>query len=152
VDQLRTYAEIIGLPLKVAMSAAEMGPVVQSLSDCDVVLIDTAGRSQKDTGRLEELRQFIAAARPHQTHLVLSSTASESVLVEAAQRFAHVNPDRIIFTKLDEAVNFGVLVTVARRVSLKLSYVTTGQEVPDHIEVGQPERLARLLLEGGRVR
>jgi flagellar biosynthesis protein FlhF len=152
VDQLRTYAEIIGLPLKVAMSAAEMGPVIQSLSDCDVVLIDTAGRSQKDSGRLEELRQFIAAARPHQTHLVLASTASESVLVEAAQRFAHVSPDRIIFTKLDEAVNFGVLVTVARRVSLRLSYVTTGQEVPDHIEVGQPERLARLLLEGGRVR
>jgi flagellar biosynthesis protein FlhF len=152
VDQLRTYAEIIGLPLKVAMSAAEMGPVCQSLSDCDVILIDTAGRSQKDAGRLEELRQFIAAARPHQTHLVLSSTASESVLVEAAQRFAHVSPDRVIFTKLDEAVNFGVLVTVARRVSLKLSYVTTGQEVPDHIEVGQPERLARLLLEGGRVR
>jgi flagellar biosynthesis protein FlhF len=152
VDQLRTYAEIIGLPLKVAMSAPEMTPVLQSLSDCDVVLIDTAGRSQKDSGRLEELRQFLAAARPHQTHLVLSSTASESVLVEAAQRFAHVSPDRIIFTKLDEAVNFGVLVTVARRVSLKLSYVTTGQEVPDHIEVGQPERLARLLLEGGRVR
>jgi flagellar biosynthesis protein FlhF len=152
VDQLRTYAEIIGLPLKVAMSAAEMGPVCQSLSDCDVVLIDTAGRSQKDAGRLEELRHFIAAARPHQTHLVLSSTASESVLVEAAQRFAQVSPDRVIFTKLDEAVNFGVLLTVARRVSLKLSYVTTGQEVPDHIEVGQPERLARLLLEGGRVR
>jgi flagellar biosynthesis protein FlhF len=152
VDQLRTYAEIIGLPLKVAMSPLEMASVCQSLGDCDVVLIDTAGRSQKDAGRLEELRAFIAAAKPHQTHLVLSSTASESVLVEAAQRFATVSPDRIIFTKLDEAVNFGVLLTVARKVSLKLSYVTTGQEVPDHIEVGQPERLARLLLDGGKLR
>lgn len=148
VDQLRTYAEIIGLPLKVAMSPTDMTSVCESLRDCDVILIDTAGRSQRDGVRLEELRQFITAARPHQTHLVLSSTASESVLVEAAQRFGHVNPDRIIFTKVDEAVNFGVLVTVARKVALRLSYITTGQEVPDHIEVGRPERIARLLLDG----
>lgn len=148
VEQLRTYAEIIGLPLKVAMSPQEMAAVCESLHDCDVILIDTAGRSQRDSGRLDELRQFIEAAKPHQTHLVLSSTASESVLVEAAQRFGQVNPDRIIFTKVDEAVNFGVLVTVAHKVALKLSYITTGQEVPDHIEVGRPERIAKLLLDG----
>jgi flagellar biosynthesis protein FlhF len=152
VEQLRTYAEIIGLPLKVAMSPGDMAAICESLHDCDVVLIDTAGRSQRDAGRLEELRQFIAGARPHQTHLVLSSTASESVMVEAAQRFTHVSPDRIIFTKVDEAVNFGVLVTVARKVALKLSYITTGQEVPDHIEVGRPERIARLLLDGREAR
>jgi flagellar biosynthesis protein FlhF len=152
VDQLRTYAEIIGLPLKVAMSPTEMASTCQALGDCDVILIDTAGRSQKDAGRLEELRRFIAAADPHQTHLVLSSTASEAVLLEAAERFGQIKPDRVIFTKLDEAVNFGVLLTVARRVELKLSYVTNGQEVPDHIEVGRPERLARLLLDGGKAR
>lgn len=152
VDQLRTYAEIIGLPLKVAMSPGEIAGTCHSLSDCDVILIDTAGRSQKDSGRLEELRRFIDAARPHQTHLVLSSTASEAVLLEAAERFGQVSPDRVIFTKLDEAVNFGVLVTVAKKISLKLSYVTTGQEVPDHIEVGKPERIARLLLDGGKLR
>lgn len=148
VDQLRTYAEIIGLPLKVAMSPAEIGTVCQSLADCDVVLIDTAGRSQRDAGRLDELAQFIGVAKPHQVHLVLSSTGSEAVLIEAAQRFARVRPDRVIFTKLDESVNFGVLVTVARKVALKLSFVTTGQEVPDHIEVGRADRIARLLLEG----
>jgi flagellar biosynthesis protein FlhF len=152
VDQLRTYAEIIGLPLKVAMSPADIPGICESLNDCDVILIDTAGRSQRDAGRLEELRHFIEAARPHQTHLVLSSAASQSVLVEAAQRFAHVSPDRIIFTKVDEAVNFGVLVTVAHKVALKLSYITTGQEVPDHIEVGRPERIARLLLDGREIR
>ena len=81
---------------------------------------------------------------------MLSSTASESVLLEAAQRFGQVRPDRVIFTKLDEAVNFGVLVSVARKVALKLSFVTTGQEVPDHIEIGRPDRIARMLLEGSR--
>lgn len=152
VDQLRTYAEIIGLPLKVAMSPTDMASCCESLSDCDIILIDTAGRSPRDSGRLDELKQFLAAARPHQTHLVLSSVSSEAVLLEAAKRFLPVSPDRMIFTKLDEAVNLGVLITVARRVSLRLSYVTTGQEVPDHIEAGKSERLARMLLEGSAAR
>jgi len=148
VDQLRTYAEIIGLPLKVAMSPSDMAAGCQSLCDCDIILIDTAGRSPRDPGRIDELRQFIAAARPHQTHLVLSSVASESVMLEAANRFLPMSPDRVIFTKLDEAVKLGVLITVARRISLPLSYLTTGQEVPDHIEPGRAERLAELLLDG----
>lgn len=150
VDQLRTYAEIIGLPLKVALTPQEMTGACEALSDCDVILIDTAGRSPSDSGRIGELGRFIAAARPHQTHLVLSGTASEGVMIEAAAKFSGVMPDRVIFTKLDEAVNYGVLFGVARRISLKLSYVTTGQEVPDHIELGRPERLARMVLEGGR--
>ncbi len=152
VDQLRTYAEIIGLPLKVVLTPQEMSSACASLADEDVILIDTAGRSPGDAGRLDELRRFIEAARPHQTHMVLSSAASQASLLEAAQRFAVVKPDRVLFTKLDEAVNYGVLFNVARRVALRLSYVTTGQEVPDHIEQGRSDRLARLILDCGRVR
>jgi len=150
VDQLRMYANIIGVPLKVAMTPEEMSGAVQSMSEMDVILIDTAGRSQRDAERLQELTRFIDAARPHETHLVLASTSHESVLVDSAKHFARLSPNRMIFTKLDEAVNFGILLNVAKRVELELSYVTTGQEVPDHIEVGSPDRLARLVLEGGQ--
>lgn len=150
VDQLRTYADIIGLPLKVVLTASEMAAACESFRGFDAVLIDTAGRSPNDGGRLAELQTFLDAAKPHQTHLVLSSTVSEAALISAAERFARVRPDRVIFTKLDEAVNFGVLFSVARRIDLKLSYVTTGQEVPDHIEIGRPDRLARLVLDGPR--
>ncbi|HBS29849.1 MAG TPA: hypothetical protein DEB06_10470, partial [Phycisphaerales bacterium] len=148
VDQLRTYANIIGLPLKVVLTPAEMRAGVDSLSECDAVLIDTAGRSPRDHGRLDELRAFLDAARPHQTHLVLSSTAGESCLADAAARFAPLGCDRLILTKLDEAVNFGVLVNIARKVDARLSFVTTGQEVPDHIEPGNPDRLARMVMSG----
>lgn len=146
VDQLRTYAEIIGLPLKVAMSPADMASCCQSLDDCDVVLVDTAGRSPRDSGRLDELRRFIAAAEPHETHLVLSSVSSRAVMLEAAGCFMPIRPDRLVFTKLDEAVSHGTLFSVARKIDLRLSYITTGQEVPDHIEPARPERLAELLL------
>ncbi|MFG0274593.1 MAG: flagellar biosynthesis protein FlhF [Phycisphaerales bacterium] len=152
VDQLRTYANIMGVPLRVAQSAAEVEAACEAFADFDAVLIDTAGRSQHDAPRLDELRALLEAARPHETHLVLSGAASESVLLKAAERFRPLGPNRVIFTKLDETVSFGVLVNAARRIGAGLSFVTTGQEVPDHIEPGRADRLARLVLDGGFAR
>lgn len=148
VEQLRTYADIIGLQLKVVASPAEMRPALDELSECDVVLVDTAGRSQHDSDRLCELRAYLDEADPHETHLVLSTTSAEAVMLRAAERFAELGPNRLILTKLDEAVNFGVLLSVTRKAQIKLSYVTMGQEVPDHIEAGRPDRISRLILGG----
>jgi len=152
VEQLRTYANIIGLPLNVALTPREMSSCCAALNDCDVILIDTAGRSPHDGDRLDELGDLLKAADPHETHLVLSGTSSEAVLSRAAERFKVAQPNCVILTKLDETVNFGVLVNVAHRIGAALSYITTGQEVPDHIEPGRPERLAKLVLDGGYVR
>ncbi len=151
VDQLRTYAGIIGLPLKVVMTPEEMAHAVASLRGYDVVLIDTAGRSQFNADRIAELRQFVDAANPTEVHLVLSSAASEPVLMRTAESFATLRPDRVILTKLDEAVNFGVIVNVTRRLGTALSFITTGQEVPDDIERGQPDRLARMVLDNAMI-
>jgi flagellar biosynthesis protein FlhF len=148
VDQLRTYANIIGLPLKVALTPREMAGACSALADCDAILIDTAGRSQHDKGRLEELGVFVEASMPDETHLVLSATVAEPVLNKAADKFAVLKPSRVIFSKLDEAVHFGVLVNTCKKVGMPVSYVTTGQEVPDEIELAQSERLARLVLDG----
>lgn len=146
VDQLRTYANIINLPLHVVLSPQEMTEALHACRDFDVVLIDTAGRSQRDSDKLDDLREFIDSAEPHEVHLVLSSTCAQQVLDEAVDRFSRIRIDRIIFTKLDEAVSFGVLLNVVRRVNKQLSYVTTGQEVPHQIEAGQSDRLAGLIL------
>lgn len=148
VEQLRTYADIIGLPLKVVSGPQEMRPALEAMADLDEILIDTAGRSQHDEERLTELRTYLDEADPHETHLVLSSVASEAVLTRAVDNFAPLGPNRLIITKLDEAVNFGVLLSVLRRLNVSLSYVTTGQEVPDHIEPGKADRLARMILTG----
>ena len=146
VEQLRTYAEIIGVPLHVANSPMEMKQVVERCRGYDVVLIDTAGRSQRDNAKLDQLKAFISAAEPDEVHLVLASNARHDVMIEAAERFAQVRTDRIIFTKLDEAVSFGVLLDVARTVNKQLSFVTTGQEVPRDIEHGCGQRLAKLIM------
>jgi flagellar biosynthesis protein FlhF len=149
IDQLRRYAELIGSPLKVANSSEEMAQAVAGMSNCEFVLIDTAGRSPADTMKLNELRGMLEAANPDEVHLVLSSTASQSCIEFAVERFSTVRVDKIIFTKLDEAVHVGVVLNVVRKVNKVLSYVTTGQNVPDDIEVGKGSRLAQLILGKG---
>ncbi len=146
VEQLRTYAGIIGLPLEVVSSPDELAAAIKRLSDMDVILIDTAGRSQRNADRLDELSRLIETADPHETHLVLSSTVSQRVLMEIVERFAPIKTDRLIFTKLDEAVTCGVLLNVARKVNKPLSYITTGQEVPHQIEPCCSGRLAEMVL------
>lgn len=152
VEQLRTYAAIIGVDLKVVNQPDELRKAIDAcqFEKCDVVLIDTAGRSPRDTKRVEELLVFLEAAQPDETHLVLSSTASQSVIMDTVERFANVKTDRLIFTKLDEAVSFGVIFNVARKINKRLSYVTTGQDVPNDIEIGEPTWLASLMMGAKR--
>lgn len=151
VEQLKTYAQIIDVPLEVAMSPDQLKEAVARMADRDVILIDTAGRSQRDAMKIQELRGFFGAVKPHETHLVLSSACSEMVLTETIDRFRDVGVDRVIFTKLDEALGFGVILTCLQKVDARLSYVTTGQDVPSDIEVGEGSALAELILRSRAV-
>ncbi|MEM1164905.1 MAG: flagellar biosynthesis protein FlhF [Planctomycetota bacterium] len=151
VEQLRTYANILGVELRVVMSPDEMKRACAELCDREVVLIDTAGRSPSDESKLAELARFLKAARPHRTHLVLSAAGSQKALERAAERFDAVCPDHLILTKLDEAASFGLVLNIVHRLGVSLSYVTTGQEVPDHIEPANADRLAELVLGERRV-
>ncbi len=148
VDQLRTYADILESRLEVAGDPEAMRAALARCADLDAVLIDTPGRSQNDTDSLAELRALMDAARPHETHLVLSGTAAERVLVREAEAFSGLGPDRVVLTKLDEAVAFGMLVSVVRRIGRRISWVTTGQEVPRDVERATGNRLADLVLGG----
>ena len=146
VEQLRTYAEIIDLPLAVANAPDEMARAIDELGDVDIVLIDTAGRSPRDEVKIRELADFLAAAKPDEVHLVLSAVAGERSLRSAVERFAVVHADRLILTKLDEADGLGGILAVLGQTDRPVSYLTTGQAVPDDIEPADQSRLAQLIL------
>jgi len=146
VEQLRTYAEIIDLPLAVANTPGEMARAIDELGEVDIVLIDTAGRSPRDEVKIRELADFLAAARPDEVHLVLSAVAGERSLRTAVERFSMVHADRLILTKLDEADGLGGVLAVLGQADRPVSYLTTGQAVPDDIEPADRARLARLIL------
>jgi len=146
VEQLRTYAQIINLPLKVVLSPEELTEALAAMAELDVILIDTAGRSQHNTERLAELQRFLAVAGADEVHLVLSTTANQRNVEVAMKRFAPLGVDRLILTKLDEAVSFGMILNVVHRMKTALSYVTTGQDVPDDIEVSEGRKIAQLIV------
>ena len=146
VEQLRTYAEIIDLPMKVVTTPMEMRRALDELSDMDLVLIDTAGRSPRDELQIGELKSLLADAEVDEIHLVLSLTASLDFLVSTVDHFSSVGTCSLVLTKLDEAHELGVMLNLSRRVGLPVSYLTTGQDVPDDIEGAEPQRMARLVL------
>jgi flagellar biosynthesis protein FlhF len=146
VDQLRTYAEILDVPLNVVLTPAEFASSLQKMRSKDVVLVDTAGRSQRDRLKMSELRAFIEAGRPDEVHLVVSATTTRSGLAEVIERFSTVLHDRLILTKLDEAPALGPVLDLLLPGNLALSYMTTGQRVPDDIEPAEPQRVARLIM------
>ena len=146
VEQLRTYAEIIDLPLAVVNTPEEISEAIEGLGPVDVVLIDTAGRSPRDELKIRELADFLDRARADEVHLVLSAVAGERSLRAAVDEFALVRADRLILTKLDEADGLGGVLAVIGQANRPFSYLTTGQAVPDDIEPANRRRLARLIL------
>jgi flagellar biosynthesis protein FlhF len=146
VEQLRTYADIIDLPMQVVSTPREMREAVRRMNDLDLVLLDTAGRSPKDDVRIQELRAFLSEAEAHEVHLVLSSVAGTKTLLQTAERFATAGTTALLLTKLDEATGLGNVLPLVQSSHLPLSYLTNGQNVPDDIEVAEPNRLARLIL------
>ena len=146
VEQLRTYADIIDLPMKVVATPSEMREAMRDFDQMELVLIDTAGRSPRDDGKLQELRDFLAEAQADEVHLVLSAVGSRGSLIRAAERFKTVGATSLIMTKLDEAASLGMLLPLVQASQLPLSYVTNGQSVPDDIAIAESGRLANSIL------
>lgn len=145
-EQLRTYAEIIGVPLKVVFTTADLEESILQFKDKDVIFIDTAGRSPFNAEHMEELRQFINIAQPDETVLVLSVTTSTRELIDIYEKFGSMNIDRLIFTKLDETRHYGQILNTIDEIRLPIAYFTNGQNVPDDIETPDPIRFAQMLM------
>jgi flagellar biosynthesis protein FlhF len=146
VDQLHQYAEILQVPLHVALTVEDLRSAMRFYQDRTLVLIDTAGHSPKDSEVQGQLRRFLDELPEVETHLVLSATTKPRDLADIAQRFEPLKPGRLIFTKLDETTTFGPLLTTLVRVKRPLSYLGTGQEVPQDLETATSRRVADLIL------
>jgi len=146
VEQLRTYADIIDLPMEVVATPREMREAVARMGHLDLVLMDTAGRSPRDEVKIQELKSMLSEAEPDEVHLVLSSTAGAKSLIGTAEKFAEVGTTSLLLTKLDEAHSLGHLVSLVRECSLPVSYLTDGQNVPDDIQVAERGAMAERLL------
>lgn len=149
VEQLKAYADILNLPLEVVFSPSEFKGAIDKYTDYNLILIDTAGRSQRNSMQLVELKSFIDAVGYRlETYLLLSATTKDKELIDIVDNFKKVSFHKLIFTKLDETVTFGPILNLSTQIPQGISYVTTGQNVPEDIEEANANKLAKLIISG----
>jgi len=146
VEQLKTYSDIIGIPLTIVYTPDELRVALHKYADKDLILVDTAGRSQHNAYQMQELQEFLQAAPHIEKHLVLSATTKQQDAKDILTKFAACKPDRVIFTKTDETSSVGLIPNLLYEQDIALSFLTNGQSVPDDIVPATPEALAELLL------
>ena len=148
IDQLKTYAEILGLDITVVYGSEDLKANVRDgKNEHDLVLIDTAGRSHKNYENIVELRDLISVLPNCQKFLVLSLSTGYEDLSRIVNAFSSVSPDfTVIYTKLDETDSVGSILNISYMTGKKISYIAFGQNVPDDIEIARPEKIAKALL------
>ncbi|MCX5770146.1 MAG: 50S ribosome-binding GTPase, partial [Candidatus Hydrogenedentes bacterium] len=148
-EQLRVYANIIGLPMQVTNTPEELARALHMFPDYDLILIDTAGGSQFNSVKIQELRTNLEAVPMDDVTLVLSANTQIEDLRSAVENFGCLKPNSLLFSKLDETRRFGAMFTIAVESRLPVGYFSIGQNVPDDIELASTRTIGRLIVSDG---
>lgn len=146
IEQLRTYASILNVPLEVVQSPGDVQRAMQRLEHCDLILMDTAGRNYLNELFVAELHSLLTPSDVSETYLVLSLTSKTQDMKKITEHFSKYDLSKVIFTKLDETESVGPIYNLLSEHPLKVSYVTNGQNVPDDLLQADQELLVDILL------
>jgi flagellar biosynthesis GTPase FlhF len=161
IEQLNAYARIIGLPLKMASTPAELKARLREFKGYDLILIDTPGFSQNNTRQIQEIASYLEKVNHIQIQLVLSASTKQKDLLDTITKLGPIGPQHLldtitklgpigpqhlIFTKLDESISYGNLLNILLRSNIPMSYLSRGQKIPDDFETACVETLADLIL------
>lgn len=142
IEQLRTYASILNIPLEVVFSAPDLRKALEKMQLCEMILMDTAGRNYRNEMAVSELHSLIRSETESDTFLVLSLSMKYSDMKAVTENFHRFGVGKVLFTKADETSTFGSILNLLSDYDLSLSYITNGQNVPDDIQIADPERIA----------
>lgn len=151
VEQLRTYADIMGIPFSVVITLKEMDEAIKSMSDCDVILVDTTGRSSKNEMQLSELRAFVEKTGTENINLVISCTTKDKDIEAIVNGYSKLNYKSLIITKLDETTTYGSIINIMNYANKAACYFTIGQNVPDDIKKLSVEKICSIILGEGSI-
>ena len=145
VEQLKTYAKVLRLPMEVAATAKELEKALGNHADKDLILIDTTGKSPREREKQNEIKSLLGAF-DIEYHLCVAATTRDSELENIIDQFQELPVHRLLFTKLDESSQLGCMVNLQIRNKLPLSFYTHGQRVPEDIELASGKKIAELVL------
>lgn len=151
-EQLKTYAGIMEVPFRVVYTQEEFTQSLEDFKNYEYIFVDTAGHSHQNEEKLGDMKKLIEGMKPemeYQCFLVLSATTKYRDLVRIVESYNHIAKYELIFTKLDETTTYGNLLNIKLFTDTPIAYVTCGQNVPNDIEVFDPQKTVKLLL-GGR--
>ncbi len=154
VEQLNTYAGILDVPVSVIFSPDELIDAINKYSEYDLILVDTAGRSHRNAEQLSEVKQLITATQEAglgvniEKYLVMSATTKYKDLLNITEAYKDIDNFRLLFTKLDETNAYGNILNIRVHTGAPLSYVTSGQAVPEDISVVNVQEMAKCLISG----
>ena len=146
-DQLSTYSKILNVPFRSVVNSEELLTALKDFSQYDLVLLDTSGKSQRDSESLLEIERLLHSIPQMRTQLVLSATTRDMELFDMAKKFSIFKPESLILSKLDEAMMYGALFNISQKIKLPISYFTIGQKVPEDLEEATRERIAALVMD-----
>jgi len=147
VEQLRTYAKILKIPTEVIFEPDGISGILENYEKTDVILLDTAGRNQKDTRHIESFNSLFNAFKPDAVHLVLAANMKYKDMLDVIDRVSSLDISHLIFTKLDETTSYGSIFDVADKLGKPFSFFTAGQNVPNDIEVASGEYLCKMIFD-----
>lgn len=149
-EQLRTYANILEVPFRVLYSAEEFNSAIADFSDYDYIFVDTTGHSHRNEELMDKMKELFEAVKKYgecQNFLVLSATTKYRDLLKIASNYREITEYQLIFTKLDETATLGNLLNLRLYTDAPIAYVTCGQNVPDDIELFNPQKTVKQLLK-----
>lgn len=146
VEQLKTYADILNVPLAIVYTQEEGREALRAFGDKERILLDTAGRNYTQRMHVAELNSFLQVLQPDEIYLVLSLTTKQEDLERIIESFKTIPIHKLLFTKLDETSTYGVMYNLVKKYQIPFSYVGTGQNVPDDMELLTPENFAKLVM------
>ena len=147
VEQLKTYAKILGIPTEVIFDPDGINDILEKYEKTDIILLDTAGRNQKDTRHIDAFSSLFNSFKPDAVHLVLSANMKHRDMLDVIDKFSPLDISHLVLTKLDETTSYGAILDVADKLGKPLSFFTAGQNVPNDIEVASGEYLCKMLFE-----
>ena len=148
VEQLKIYSDILNIPLEIIYNSSEIDKSLERLNKNDIIMVDTAGRNHNNDKQVSELKNLLNEVKEKDIYLTLSCTSSNNDLKEIINAYDFISDFKIILTKIDEASTYGAILNIATYTHKQLSYITTGQSVPDDIEIVTIDRIIALLTRG----
>lgn len=147
VQQLKTYSDIIDIPLEVVYNSEELDEVLQNkFRDYELLFVDTAGSSWNNQLQLGRLKSFRETEEIDEVHLMLGMNTSKTDINSIVEEFSIIRPDKIILSKIDETCSYGNILNIKTEIEHPFSYFTDGQDVPDDIQEASKEKLTNYLL------